>query len=163
MPEAGGQYAYMTRGLGPVWGFLFGWTRSTVGESSSAASIAAGFARFSAFLIPAIGTPIFIWHITPPFAHKPYEFVFSWAQPAAVAAIILFTFINYLGVRLGGQVQVALTFLKIAAVLSIVAAGFWVGPGSRPPLHPFLPAPSGPRTPTRFPPAPSAAPWASWR
>src|SRR2546425_13369731 len=61
MPEAGGQYAYLTRGLGPVWGFLFGWTHSTVGESSSAASIAAGFARFSAFLVPAIGAPIFIW------------------------------------------------------------------------------------------------------
>src|SRR6266568_4504893 len=117
MPEAGGQYAYLTRGLGPVWGFLFGWTHSTVGESSSAASIAAGFARFSAFLVPAVGAPIFIWHITPPFGHKPYEFVFTWAQPAAVAAIILFTFINYLGVRLGGQVQVALTFLKIAAAL----------------------------------------------
>src|ERR1700735_2183994 len=23
MPEAGGQYAYLRRGLGPVWGFLF--------------------------------------------------------------------------------------------------------------------------------------------
>src|SRR6266851_1781180 len=159
MPEAGGQYAYLTRGLGPVWGFLFGWTHSTVGESSSAASIAAGFARFSAFLIPAIGTPIFIWHITPPFAHKPYEFVFSWAQPAAVAAIILFTFINYLGVRLGGQVQVALTFLKIAAVLSIVAAGFWLGHGSRAHFHPFWPAHAGAGTLTSFLAALAAALW----
>jgi len=159
MPEAGGQYAYLTRGLGPVWGFLFGWTHSTVGESSSAASIAAGFARFSAFLIPAIGAPIFIWHITPPFAHKPYEFVFSWAQPAAVAAIILFTFINYLGVRLGGQVQVALTFLKIAAVLSIVAAGFWLGHGSRAHFHPFWPAHAGAGTLTSFLAALAAALW----
>ena len=52
LPEAGGQYAYLRKGLGPVWGFLFGWMHSTVGESSSAASIAAGFARFSSFLIP---------------------------------------------------------------------------------------------------------------
>ena len=59
LPEAGGQYAYLRKGLGPVWGFLFGWMHSTVGESSSAASIAAGFARFSSFLIPAIAAPIF--------------------------------------------------------------------------------------------------------
>src|SRR3989454_12432755 len=159
MPEAGGQYAYLTRGLGPVWGFLFGWMHSTVGESSSSASIAAGFARFSAFLIPAIGAPIFIWHITPPFAHRPYEFVFSWAQPAAVAAIILFTFINYLGVRLGGQVQVALTFLKIAAVLSIVAAGFLLGPGSSAPFLPLWAAPAGAGKLVRFFAALAAPPW----
>ena len=24
MPEAGGRYVYLTRGLGPLWGFLFG-------------------------------------------------------------------------------------------------------------------------------------------
>ena len=59
MPEAGGQYAYLRRGLGPIWGFLFGWMHSTVGESSSAASIAAGLARFSSFLIPALAVPSF--------------------------------------------------------------------------------------------------------
>src|SRR5215472_5167766 len=25
LPAAGGLYCYLTRGLGPVWGFLFGW------------------------------------------------------------------------------------------------------------------------------------------
>src|SRR5271154_4003210 len=130
LPEAGGEYAYLRKGLGPVWGFLFGWMHSTVGESSSAASIAAGFARFSSFLIPAIALPIFTWHLTSPFSGKPYDFEFTWAQPLAVAAIALFTFINYLGVRLGGRVQIALTILKIASVLTIVAVGFWFGHGS---------------------------------
>ena len=38
------------------------------------------------------------------------------------------TFINYLGVRFGGGVQVVLTFLKVAAVLAIIGrvrAGAW--------------------------------------
>ena len=109
LPEAGGQYAYLRRGLGPVWGFLFGWMHSTVGESSSAASIAAGFARFSSFLIPAIGLPLFSWHLTLPISGRPYDFEFTWAQPLAVMAIAVFTGINYLGVRLGGRVQIALT------------------------------------------------------
>ncbi|MGC1629197.1 MAG: amino acid permease, partial [Candidatus Acidiferrales bacterium] len=70
LPEAGGQYAYLRKGLGPIWGFLFGWMHSTVGESSSAASIAAGFALFSSFLIPAIATPLFSWHLTSPVTGK---------------------------------------------------------------------------------------------
>jgi len=26
LPEAGGDYIYLSRGIGPLWGFLFGWT-----------------------------------------------------------------------------------------------------------------------------------------
>jgi basic amino acid/polyamine antiporter, APA family len=140
LPEAGGQYAYLKRGLGPVWGYLFGWMHSTVGESSSAASIAAGLARFSSFLIPAIAAPIFSWHFYNPITGKADEFVFTWAQPAAVLAIAAFTAINYVGVRVGGRVQVALTLLKIAAVLAIVLAGFWLSHGSAEHFHPFWPA-----------------------
>jgi APA family basic amino acid/polyamine antiporter len=159
IPEAGGQYAYLTKGLGPIWGFLFGWMHSTVGESSSAASIAAAFARFSSFFIPAIAAPLFTWHVSLPFADKSYEFIFSWAQPVAVVAIVLFTFINYLGVRLGGQVQIALTFLKIGAVLSIVVAGFWLGHGSLSHFHPFWPAHAGAGTFASFLAALAAALW----
>src|SRR6266571_6871739 len=30
MPEAGGDYIYLSRGIGPTWGFLFGWTSSMI-------------------------------------------------------------------------------------------------------------------------------------
>jgi APA family basic amino acid/polyamine antiporter len=160
LPKAGGQYAYLRKGLGPVWGFLFGWMHSTVGESSSAASIAAGFARFSGFVIPVLALPIFTWHLTNPFSGKPYDFVFTWAQPTAVGAIALFTFINYLGVRLGGGVQIGLTLLKIGAVLAIVAAGFWFGHGSADYFHPFWPLGSGAGALTSFLAALAACLWA---
>ena len=140
LPEAGGQYAYLRRGLGPVWGFLFGWMHSMVGESSSAASIAAGLARFLSFLLPAIAAPIFSWHMSNPITGSPYDFAFTWAQPAAAAAIVVFTAINYLGVRLGGRVQVALTFLKIGAVLAIIAAAFRLGHGSAEHFRPLWPS-----------------------
>jgi APA family basic amino acid/polyamine antiporter len=139
LPKAGGQYAYLREGLGPVYGFLFGWMHSTVGESSSAASIAAGLARFSSFFIPAIAAPIFTWRVALPFSHSPYDFVFTWAQPFAVVALAVFTFINYLGVKLGGRVQVALTFVKIFAVLAIVAAGFAFSHGAPDRFHPWWP------------------------
>jgi len=37
IPEAGGEYAYLRRGFGPLWGFLFGWMHSIVGRPSSLA------------------------------------------------------------------------------------------------------------------------------
>src|ERR1700758_3670517 len=61
--EAGGEYAYLLRGFGPVWGFLFGWMHSIVGRPSSQSSIAAGMMRFMGFLLPAVATPIFTMHI----------------------------------------------------------------------------------------------------
>src|ERR1700739_1589238 len=127
IPEAGGEYAYLRRGFGPTWGFLFGWTHSIVGRPSSLASIAAGLMRFLSFLIPAVAAPLFTIHIAIPGLPgwiKPYEFVFTWAQPLAVFWLVLMTGINYLGVRLGGGVQVFLTAIKIFSVLMVIGVAF---------------------------------------
>jgi len=45
-------------------------------------------------------------------ADQTYDFVFTWAQPLAVVWLLIMTGINYLGVRLGGAVQVFLTTIK---------------------------------------------------
>ena len=86
LPEAGGEYAYLRRGFGPVWGFLFGWMHSMVGRPASLSSIGAGLVRFLSFLIPVIATPLFTVHIAIPGAANwiaPYDFVFTCAQPLA--------------------------------------------------------------------------------
>src|SRR3984885_7985140 len=124
LPEAGGEYAYLRRAFGPVWGFLFGWMHSIVGRPASTSSIAAGLLRFCAFLVPAMAAPIFTARIAAPFSSHPYEFVFTWAQPWAVAALAVFAFINFLGVRAGGRLQVVLTVIKISCVSAIVILGF---------------------------------------
>ena len=127
IPEAGGEYAYLRRAFGPAWGFLFGWMHSIVGRPSSMASIAAGIARFLSFLIPAVAAPLFTLHL-PGFAGlRPYDFVFTWAQPVAVLWLVIMTIVNYLGVRLGGAVQVVLTIVKIASVLAVIGVAFFSG------------------------------------
>ncbi|HXW56736.1 MAG TPA: amino acid permease [Candidatus Cybelea sp.] len=130
MPEAGGTYAYLDRGFGPLWGFLFGWIYCLMGAPTSIATLAAGFMKFAGYLFPAAVRPLFLWHLPLPFAAQPYTFTFTWAQPGAVAVIALVTFINCLGVRLGGRVQVALTIVKILAIVAVIAAGFLWGSGS---------------------------------
>jgi basic amino acid/polyamine antiporter, APA family len=128
IPEAGGEYAYLRRGFGPVWGFLFGWMHSIVGRPSSLSSIGAGLVRFLGFLIPVVGAPLFTMHIAVPGLTRwiaPYDFVFTWAQPLAVCWIVAMTGVNYLGVRLGGAVQVFLTAIKIISVAIVIGVAFF--------------------------------------
>ena len=140
IPEAGGEYAYLRRGFGPVWGFLFGWMHSIVGRPSSTASIAAGLMRFVGFLFPTIAAPIYTLHLQLPFFSSHHsEFAFTWAQPLAVLALILMTFINYLGVRLGGQVQIGLTIIKVTSVVAIIVFGFFLSHGRAANFQPIWP------------------------
>lgn len=140
MPEAGGAYVYLKRGFGPVWGFLFGWMNNMVGKPASISTIAAGFLIFVSFFVPGVRTPIFTLHLNVPFTGRSSEFVFTWAQPLAAAAIALVSFINYLGVRLAGRLQVVLTAIKIGAILAVVVLGFLFA-GKRPPsVQPLFPS-----------------------
>src|SRR5579864_3781642 len=120
-PKAGGPYVYLNRGLGPGWGFLFGWMSSFLERPVAMAALAAGFVRFLAFLFPSVATPLFAGHV----GH--YEFTFTAAQPLAALVVLAVTAINYLSVRLGGAIQVLLTSLKMATILVIVLGGVLFG------------------------------------
>src|ERR1700704_5400837 len=62
-PKAGGPYVYLSRGLGPLWGFLFGWMSSFLERPVGMATLAAGFVRFLGFLFPMVATPLFTSHL----------------------------------------------------------------------------------------------------
>jgi basic amino acid/polyamine antiporter, APA family len=160
IPEAGGEYAYLRRGFGPVWGFLFGWMHSIVGRPASQASIAAGLLRFCSFLVPMIAAPIFSVRFSLPASQVPYEFAFTPAQPLAVAAIALIAFINFLGVRAGGRLQVILTVIKISSVLAILVLAFALARPGGAGFHPLWPSGSAVATLTGFFGALAASLWA---
>jgi len=120
-PNAGGPYVYLNRGLGPLWGFLFGWMSSFLERPVAMATLAAGFLRFAGFLFPVVGTPLFRGHL------GTYEFVFTAAQPLAALVVLVVTAINYLSVRMGGAIQVLLTCLKMGTIVGIVIAGILLG------------------------------------
>jgi basic amino acid/polyamine antiporter, APA family len=120
-PKAGGNYVYLNRGIGPLWGFLFGWMSSFLDRPVAMATLAAGFLRFLGFLCPVVATPLF----TARFGR--YEFGFTAAQPLAALVVIAATVVNYRSVRFGGSIQVLLTSLKMGAILLIVVAGVLFG------------------------------------
>lgn len=120
-PRAGGAYVYLERGLGPLWGFLFGWMSSFLERPVAMATLAAGFLRFAGFLLPALAAPLWTVHL------GGYRFMFTLAQPLAAMVIVVITAVNYLSVRLGGTIQVLLTFLKVSTIVLIVILGVILG------------------------------------
>src|SRR5499433_2871798 len=93
-PKAGGPYVYLNRGLGPLWGFLFGWMSSFLERPVGMAALAAGFVRFLSFLFPVVSTPLFTSHL------GRFEFTFTAAQPLAAFVVLIAAAINYLSVRM---------------------------------------------------------------
>jgi len=136
-PKAGGPYVYLNRGLGPLWGFLFGWMSSFLDRPVAMATLAAGFLRFLGFLFPIVAAPLFIYHI------GRYDFIFTAAQPLAALVVVAVTVINYLNVRTGGAIQVLLTSLKIGTIAVIVVAGVLFGKHNAMETGPSVTAPLG--------------------
>ena len=116
-PRAGGPYVYLSKGLGPLWGFLFGWMSSLLDRPVAMATLAAGFVRFLSYLFPPFAAPWFTVHM------GSYEFIFTTAQPLAALLVIIVVAVNYLSVRIGGAIQTLITALKICTILIIVVGG----------------------------------------
>lgn len=116
-PKAGGPYVYLGRGLGPMWGFLFGWMSSWLERPVAMAALAAGFVRFLAFLVPTVATPLFSWHV------GRFVFAFNTSQLVAALVVVLVTALNYFSVQMNGDIQVLVTSLKMLAILIIIVGG----------------------------------------
>ena len=52
MPKAGGQYVYLRESLGPLWGFLYGWTLFLVIQTGTIAAVCVAFGKFLGVFFP---------------------------------------------------------------------------------------------------------------
>src|SRR5215467_8020367 len=127
LPEAGGDYIYLSRGIHRVCGFLYGWTTTIIMLPGTQAAVAVGLVRFAGFLVPSITTPIGTWQIAIPFASQSYGFTLTWAQLLAALDISIVTLLNYFSVRTSGGFQIFITSLKITAVSAVILLGLFVG------------------------------------
>src|SRR5574341_285829 len=150
MPEAGGEYVFLRRAYGPLWGFLYGWEQFVIGKTGSVASIATAFAVFFGYFFGTLSQP----------AVEVGGWTLNGAQLVSLAAIIGLTVINYLGIIVGGAVQTVFTILKVAIILGLVVLGFTLGQGSWSNFAPFFAAPKGSATVGAFGVALLSAFWA---
>jgi basic amino acid/polyamine antiporter, APA family len=108
-PRTGGVYVYLKEIYSPTLGFLWGWAMIWTMHSGILAAIATVFARYAGNFLP-------LDDVT--------------TRAVAVAAIVVLSAINYVGVKFGSGVQSAFTLVKVLAVFAIIAVGLLVEPRS---------------------------------
>lgn len=103
IPATGGQYVYLREAYGPLIGFLCGWSMFTVSRTAQVAWLAVTLAIYVSYFTPLSSFT---------------------SKLLGIAAIVLFTWINYRGVKAGAAVQNVFAFAKVAGLLVIIAAAF---------------------------------------
>ena len=134
MPHAGGQYVYLREALGPLWGFLYGWTLYLVIQTGTIAAVGVAFGKFLGILVPGVSSThwlIHLWHVPPipigPMVLGNMDVGLNTQNLAAILVVIFLSVLNIFGVRLGAVVQNIFTFTKTAALLGLVLLGLFVG------------------------------------
>lgn len=133
MPRAGGQYVYLRESLGPLWGFLYGWTLFLVIQTGTIAAVGVGFGKFLGVFFPSISGSNWLWHIAkiPPIHVGPMilgnmDIGINTANLTAILIIILLTVLNTFGVRMGAAIQNLFTSAKVLALAAVVLVGIVV-------------------------------------
>jgi len=110
IPEAGGDYQYLTHAYGPIWGFLNGWAAITLTFSAAAAAMVQGSLSYLAAAIPALD-----------------------AQPTALRwigaplIVIALTWANTIGARVAGKATALFTAIPLAGLVVLFAFGMFSG------------------------------------
>jgi APA family basic amino acid/polyamine antiporter len=136
-PRAGGQYVFLRESMGPLMGFLYGWTLFIVIQTGTIAAVAVAFGRFLGVLWPAITPDRFGWF-------PQADVCVSWLgcrdastqaiqlglTPQRLIALIsvwVLTWINLRGVREGKIIQTTLTLVKTGALALLILLGLTIG------------------------------------
>ena len=135
-PRAGGQYVFLRESMGPLMGFLYGWTLFIVIQTGTIAAVAVAFGRFLGVLWPSITPDRFGWF-------PQGDICVSWlgCRDASTQAIQLgltpqrliallsvwvLTWINLRGVREGKIIQTTLTLVKTGALALLILLGLTI-------------------------------------
>jgi basic amino acid/polyamine antiporter, APA family len=134
MPRAGGQYVYLRESLGPLWGFLYGWTLFLVIQTGTIAAVGVAFGKFLGIFWPAISSSHWIIHLwkVPKFAIGPMmlggmDVGLNTQNLTAILVVIVLSIINIFGVKTGALIQNIFTTAKVSALLGLVLFGIFLG------------------------------------
>ena len=134
MPHAGGQYVYLREALGPLWGFLYGWTLFLVIQTGTIAAVGVAFGKFLGIFFPSISSSNWILHIwkVPPIHIGPMtlgnmDVGLNTQNAIAILVVVVLSIINIFGVRTGAFIQNVFTVSKVAALGGLVILGLVIG------------------------------------
>jgi APA family basic amino acid/polyamine antiporter len=134
MPRAGGQYVYLREALGPLWGFLYGWTLFLVIQTGTIAAVGVAFGKFLGVFFPSISSSHWILHLwrVPPIHLGPMvlgnmDVGLSTQNLVAILVVIALSVVNIFGVRTGAMIQNIFTAAKVSALAGLVLFGLFIG------------------------------------
>jgi APA family basic amino acid/polyamine antiporter len=134
MPRAGGQYVYLRESLGPLWGFLYGWTLFLVIQTGTIAAVAVAFGKFLGTFFPTISTSHWLLHIAhvPAFQVGPMvlgnmDIGVNTANLVGIVVIFLLAFLNMFGMKTGAIIQNIFTSTKCLSLGALIVLSFSVG------------------------------------
>jgi APA family basic amino acid/polyamine antiporter len=128
--ESGGIYEYLRLAFGDFQAFLFGWMIFTIGGSGAIAALAFVFSQSfnTLFHLP---DPFFAWKDFS-IGGIIYPFASSGIKIFALITIMLLTWVSYRGVKNGGTLNNVVTGAKIAGIIILIIAGFFLaGPAEK--------------------------------
>jgi APA family basic amino acid/polyamine antiporter len=134
MPRAGGQYVYLREALGPLWGFLYGWTLFLVIQTGTIAAVGVAFGKFLGVFFPAISSSHWILHLwkVPPVAIGPMvlgnmDVGINTQNLVAILLVVFLSVVNIFGVKTGALIQNVFTAAKVSALLGLAVFGLALG------------------------------------
>src|SRR5690349_3247955 len=134
MPRAGGQYVYLREALGPLWGFLYGWTLFLVIQTGTIAAVGVAFGKFLGVFFPSISSTNWILHIVkvPRFTLGSMvlgnmDVGINTQNLVAIVLVIALSVINVFGVKTGAIIQNIFTTAKVSALLGLAVLGLILG------------------------------------
>ncbi|HKD02544.1 MAG TPA: amino acid permease, partial [Terriglobales bacterium] len=135
MPQAGGQYVYLREALGPLWGFLYGWTLFLVIQTGTIAAVGVAFGRFLGVFFPSISSAHWIANLhwtAPTYDVGPMRLGgmnvgLNTQSLVAILLVLALSLINILGVKTGAAIQNLFTSAKVGALLGLVVVGLFIG------------------------------------
>jgi APA family basic amino acid/polyamine antiporter len=134
MPKAGGQYVYLRESLGPLWGFLYGWTLFLVIQTGTIAAVGVAFGKFLGVFFPVVSSDNWLWHIADvpivrvgPMALGGMHIGVNTANLAAIVVVVFLAIVNIFGVKLGALIQNVFTTAKALSLAALILLAFTVG------------------------------------
>lgn len=121
LADTGGEYSYYKKIYGKFFSFLYGWSNFVAIKTAAIASIAYVFAESlnSMVAIPPVFVQLQSFNIGGIF----YPFQGFNVKLVAITLVLVLTWINSRGLKLGANISSVLLLLVLAGIISIVAFG----------------------------------------
>jgi amino acid transporter len=110
-PDTGGEYSFLSRGMGRAWGFLFAWARLTVIQTGAIAAVAFVLGDYASEIFPLGKYSSAIW---------------------AALSVVLLTILNIAGTLQTKVLQKVMEILLIAGLVLLGIAGLFLGGSPKP-------------------------------